>query len=486
MHESLFETAEQHRLSVKHAIAACNALCSFLDHGWSSPIPEVQIYCQSRTTWHRLLDLFLYRGHEPSVKPMKQVLTTLMKILLRSSERTQETALDTQSSLAKEATVKCLVLLETNEDISSIKPCMTVFQALLSKNLIDPEIVISLLPSIQVHNRLPNGLLAVSFEESVSRFVWAVLRWVRHSNISLVGARLISSFFMSLHVFHKYDSGTATRQPLWASPILKFAVEGDSMLEIAEMYILPNILRINATDTRNFISGLSLMDMQNGDIDLLSEMEIRFCLLVTKITNETELSAALDQIIHTKANSDDTTTATEDESRTMIEYTDLSARERIASACLTHPSSTIRNAALSALVHNQATSSPFSPATIQTMKETLPLFYTESNNRARNECLSTIKRVCLRLHDSITKLQKTDPIYSARERSDAPPPDATEIALTVQDRLDDHVNFVQWLFSFCCGELQATASYQRHIMTLKVLQLVHEAGLLNFLDVRWN
>lgn len=152
--------------------------------------------------------------------------------------------------------------------------------------------------------------------------------------------------------------------------------------------------------------------------------------------------------------------------------------------CLSHRSSMIRNAAFSLLVCSKNTTQRFLVAVLNAIRAAIPSFYSETDARARSVFLSIMKRLCLRLQRTISRLRKSAAGITASTSDGAELPLNSDREEEEKSSLQNHVDFANWLFVFSCSELQPTASYQRHIASLKILDLMWKSGLLITSQVR--
>ena len=120
-------------------------------------------------------------------------------------------------------------------------------------------------------------------------------------------------------------------------------------------------------------------------------------------------------------------------------------------------------------MHSKATTNPFPLAVLRMLQESIPYFYTEDDAKSRSDFYSTAKRLCIRLHHTIVRLRKSDTLFNSHSEA---------LKQREKVQLTKHLEFVQWLFEFSCAELQPTASYQRHVTSLKVLHLMLKSQLL--------
>lgn len=150
----------------------------------------------------------------------------------------------------------------------------------------------------------------------------------------------------------------------------------------------------------------------------------------------------------------------------------LSPSQNLCLSLQDHVSPDVRIKALSTFIQSAASAQPFSSQALDILKNILPGYHGESDAQVRNEFLSVIKRLCTRLRDTIRRLQK------AKQREIEGDTTKTTIKWTAliseadnnqAKALNDHVRFFRWYCAFLDRELQPTASYQRHITSLKIV-----------------
>lgn len=478
MVENLFVTAEQPQLSVKHRVAACNALCGFLDQGCSSSAPELQKLCQSRVNWDRLLALYLEKLQDPPAKPMKQVLSTLMKLLSRDIKDTQGIGVDQSLALAEVATFRALSYIRSDDDLSCVKPSMMMLDVLISKTKVHPLTLASFFSLSSTSSSRTERKGSTSEGNGVQDFIRSILRWARHADVSPVAGRLLGSFCLSLHLTDSKPPAKAldSCSPVWVAPTLEFALESDSTLQTAETYILPHLLCIDPVATVEFLESLPLKDLLNGNVGLVSERDIRFSLLITKVTADNDLKLDASEATQLSGPGKLAEESVAQASTSSIITTKHSLKEKVAAACVFHQSWAVRNAAISLLVHSKTTVNPFPVEVLTTLRRVLPVHFSEDDARARSEFVSTMKRLCLRLRNTILKLRR---LHKNKTNAPSMNDKMWSVTVEVEASLASHLEFVDWLAQFSCSELQPTASYQRHITSLKILHLMLKTELLS-------
>lgn len=154
--------------------------------------------------------------------------------------------------------------------------------------------------------------------------------------------------------------------------------------------------------------------------------------------------------------------------------------QHIASGLLTHPSATVRTAAASLLI---STSSPTSLSSIQCLtmlQQFIPYYHAEVNPKVRNEFVVSMEKFCDKLARAFAALHKyhfTDQpikisLHDAYGRLEVG--DDRNVAHCITTA---HSSFSKWYIKFLTSELQPSASYQRHISALKILDILLQIGM---------
>ena len=156
----------------------------------------------------------------------------------------------------------------------------------------------------------------------------------------------------------------------------------------------------------------------------------------------------------------------------MSDY-DIDDAQAIATKLLVHSSASIRIAALDLATKTFTSSSPSSTQMLDVIQQVLPYFQTETNPKLRNQYL-------LHINSLLGKVRRGLPALSKSNISHELFANANFIASLKRGQnfinpkvrapfLEKQVSFLHWLDEFLVNELQATASYQRHITALKIM-----------------
>lgn len=157
--------------------------------------------------------------------------------------------------------------------------------------------------------------------------------------------------------------------------------------------------------------------------------------------------------------------------------------QHLASGLLTHPSATVRTAAASLLI---STSYPTSLSSIQCLtmlQQFIPYYHAEVNPKVRNEFVVLIEKFCDKLARAFAALHKYHFTDQPIENSLSKLHEAYERLEVGDDRKVAHCiitaqsSFSKWYIKFLVSELQPSASYQRHISALKILDTLLQIGM---------
>lgn len=125
--QNLLTTTRSPTVVDKHLSAACNALSVFLQYASKSPNPQVQEIGLSTQSWMDCLDVVLDGFEEGKFKPMRQVLDTLVKVLLEHPDRVRVEAIE------HHVLRKMLVIVFLGEPEQHLKASLVVLDTLLKR-----------------------------------------------------------------------------------------------------------------------------------------------------------------------------------------------------------------------------------------------------------------------------------------------------------------------------------------------------------------
>ena len=155
-------------------------------------------------------------------------------------------------------------------------------------------------------------------------------------------------------------------------------------------------------------------------------------------------------------------------------------QEGLIGSLLTYASDSVRSLAFSVLISSSSSIRPFTPVALDSLQSHMHILYTDTDAKFRNDVLSNTKAMIERIRGATAYLvRELNTISSVRNRNSS---SRSEEDRNVYDEtrklLHQHESFIEWYLGFLLGELIPTASYQRHITSLKAIALLLQSGIL--------
>lgn len=290
-------TARSAKLSLSHGAATWNFLYGFVEQGTNSSDPRIRDFFFRADLWIEIFEIFLAKAQSNKSKPMKQMLSTLMKVLIRNPTES------VQHQLLNHVISSTTAIIYSHHDFPSVKPALQVLELFISKNIIRGSEIIAHLArqgSLKSPITLPDsandevdgqGFCSISHQLRVNiieNFLKDIITWVRYPDIAPTGGRLIATFYRSLQ---EDSTGEVTphlrlKQPLWVKPVVDLLERDPLSIEILEHHILPGLLTLDNTFGQPFLDMTLLQDLHNGNVQNHSVVEIQLCLLALKLRAE--------------------------------------------------------------------------------------------------------------------------------------------------------------------------------------------------------
>jgi hypothetical protein len=156
--------------------------------------------------------------------------------------------------------------------------------------------------------------------------------------------------------------------------------------------------------------------------------------------------------------------------------------EDIIGSFLTHASDTVRSLAFSVLVSSSSSIRPFSLRALALLRSHMGFLYADTDAKFRNEVLSNTKHMIDRIRGATAYLvREAENLRFLLGQKDAANrityQKDQEIFENIGQHLERHKSFIEWYLEFLCGELIPTASYQRHVTSLKAITLFLRSGI---------
>ena len=273
-----------------------NALSGFLDRAAISSISDLADLCFDLKVWGDILDVFLRRSENNKPKPMRQLLLSLARLLQKNPRE------EARHAQTEYATRRSLAMITDRNESTSVKPALQLLDCFLTKKLISGSDILRVLAAMNVQAN-PNSLgnqrsepvnLSISSWLSLGQeLISDIFAWVCYSDVAAASGKLVATFTKSLSNLHEgYQMNPVGGLPLWITPLHQLLRDQSQMLETIGSYVLPELLSINCSDTREFLRTLSFESIQDGTTGDMTESDIMLCLLTADIAANLKFSKA--------------------------------------------------------------------------------------------------------------------------------------------------------------------------------------------------
>ncbi|KAM0098262.1 hypothetical protein ACP6JE_007210 [Aspergillus fumigatus] len=445
--QSLLKTFSTASIPSSHMTASCNAVRAFLDAAAVSKFGGTRQLVQSPDTWLSAFELFITRFEDAKPKSMKQVLTSLVKLLAQSR---QEPSCHLIQVGLVDAILPSIIL---GEPRAPLKAFLVSLEIITRKNAILPHELISMLqvwlsknsekwiPILQEDCKalsMDVGVLLLSDEDScntkrvesrglaVQILLLGLLNQAKNPELASSAGDTIAAFFQKL----KSDLGLAEDNrallSVWIPPVRYMVLQNLDNLEPMSNYVLQPLFHNDPSGFRSFLDSLPLKNVLAGDMAdaALPELTVLFASLQVA-----KKAGLVDE--------------------------DYGPSKQGTGMKLSLPA--------------PATTKPLSSAAIRAILRGLPSMHAESDSYSRGEIISLLRKLIVRLKGGIL------------ENQDGPVQEELSTNKTQQaksGRSDSETRAcVSTYIGFLKTDMRPTASYPRHIMALKTLNLFLQSGL---------
>ncbi|PGH15198.1 hypothetical protein AJ79_02563 [Helicocarpus griseus UAMH5409] len=462
----LFKTYSSNGLSSSHVVAICNAISAFLDATTLSQNQQIRGFALSgsETPWISSFEVLLDR-YERKPKPMRQVLTVLIKLISRHRD---DSMLDPIRSRMVQLVIPNIVLCEPR---SRVKACIVSLEWLIRKDALPALDMIRNMKTWMLDNskswtsRLEGhcirlGVPVGSFIDEETRksigedellfyaaqvFTISLLLNSNNGDLSLSAGTLFTMLCQRLE--NKLYINPNTSHPLWQGPLKYIAFQNIYALEAVSNHFIYPLFKTMPSGFQSFIRSLPFHDLRH---DCFAATTAQLTVLFATLQTAKELGLVQED------RSEISTAPCEP-------Y--IMDSNRIGDF-LVHPETAMRVSALSLLITAPSTTKPFSNDTLQVLMENFPYMHTDSDPQYRGEVFSLIRKLLIRLRGGLAVCRRI------ANTGDAARGNAAEA----------HVQFLRWYVDFLESELEPTMSYRRHISALKMLALLLQSGLDKRID----
>lgn len=254
---------------------------------------------------------------------------------------------------------------------------------------------------------------------------------------------------------------------LWHSWLLTFVVKDALLIERMKNYVFLPLFKIDRKEALLFLQKMN----NDQPVSASDKLDVDVPALIQLAALETGKRVGL-------VEEPDLDTSNQAESSNSIIL-----QEEVLESVLGHPSHEVRSLAFSILIASPSTTKPYSPRALQLLQKHIGAFFADPDAKFRVDVSARARDMFKRVRGAIFVLKRSIPRARAKAAKDKKPANGDDVpgqavykmnlVALPEDSLVQclayHEEFFQWYLQFLCEELVPTASYQRHIASLKAL-----------------
>ncbi|KAJ6780490.1 hypothetical protein PWT90_02966 [Aphanocladium album] len=297
-------------------------------------------------------------------------------------------------------------------------------------------------------------------------FVGDLLDWMCLHFVCPAAGKLVVTLYRML----RQGRGGTDQIPsidLWHSWLLMFVTKEPSLVERIKNYVFLPLFKIDRKEALLF-----LLKMNNDQpVSASEKLNVDIPALIQLAALETGKRVGL-------VEEPDLSTNGQSES----DGNSIVLQEEVLESVLGHPSHEVRSLAFSILIASPSTTKPYSPRALQLLQKHLGAFFADPDAKFRVDVSARARDMFKRVRGAIFVLKRSIPRVRAKAAKENKPDSTADAAPAVYKAnlialpedslvqcLQYHEDFFKWYLEFLCEELVPTASYQRHIASLKAL-----------------
>ncbi|KAI1821781.1 hypothetical protein F4861DRAFT_517444 [Xylaria intraflava] len=442
---------------------ACSKLCGFIENCAKSTSPVLSNFAFARDTSMRLFDYYIEWNEKDGHRSMRLVLDYIVNSILWNPET------DISKSIRDGILNDAVSVITLEASRPSTKSCMIAIDHFLQKK------VVYLSDVLHVYQGLCKDTfdLGTSWESFISRiFTWMALQHVW----TVAGKLLVTILTLPLY---RDDKDSRHHPDTWHKFILNGLKANFELLEPIKVYVFIPLFRTDPMSTLIYLNGLTSLqklttnDTQGWDMNAM---------LWVALLEAGKKTGVVGEPGHGSKHEMD-----------MVGQLPAHTQEVL----LCHKSHEVRSSGLSILVASPTTTRPYASETLELLKKYLPSFHEDVDPKVRYDVLSHSRNIIRRLHNAIDTLRKESAHTSKKTKSAVPPSERADPTNNVEivrtregeisrsdgakppaEILRENEEFMEWYASFLKEELVSTASYQRHIASLRAMSYFLKSSLV--------
>ncbi|KAI1437764.1 putative death-receptor fusion protein-domain-containing protein [Xylaria sp. CBS 124048] len=438
---------------------ACSKLCGFVEHCAKSTSPVLRDFAFAQDTSLQLFDYYIEWNEKDGHRSMRLVLDYIVSAIRWNPEP------DTSKSIKDTLLHNTVSVITLEASRPSTKSSMIAVDHFLQKQVVYLSDVIHVYRDI--HTDTSDD--SVSWESFISR----VFSWMELQHVWTVAGKLIVTI-LTLPCYQD-DKDSRHHPDTWNKFISNGLMANFEILEPIKVYVFMPLFRTDPASTLIYLNNLtSLQKLTSND----SQGWDPNAMLWVALLEAGKKTGVVGEPDHGSKHGTGSTGQ-------------LPAH--IQEVLLCHSSQEVRASGLSILVASPSTTKAYAAETLRLLKKYLPSFHEDVDPKIRYDVLNHSRNMIRRLHNSIDILRKESTLTAKKTKSPALSSGQAAPKSNVESSQDqegesqakqpmevlcEHEDFLRWYASFLKEELAPTASYQRHIASLRAMSYFLKSSLV--------
>ncbi|RKF60261.1 Uncharacterized protein OnM2_052010 [Erysiphe neolycopersici] len=440
----------------------CMKFCHFIEQCSGSKSLQIREFAFSDKICLEIYSFFLEFNEKNKNRCMRRVLDLVSTLIACNPSRIivnniKKTILDRSISIICYKSSKPL-----------IKPAVKSLEYFLSNGTVSIHELVEAFETISRDRSKKFSPINDNKISWIDLFFEKIFELLTYSEISPIAGKFLVAIFRQTRDCTQKPFQNEVQITPWQVWIVKAIENKPGIIEDIKNYILPPLFNLDRQNSLDFLEDLNKQDIGNQLQSRAIEPQIILKLVAFEIGKKTGL-------IDEEAQFEFYRVPNKLPKAIII-------KESLIDGFLAHADDLVRSISFSILVSSSTPLRPFSPTTIRIIKSKLHILFSDTDIKFRNEILSTTKQLIERLRGSSAFLVKE--INSIKfqlhngNRSDVMQvAQAENLLRKTMDLLQSQRSFIEWMLEFLIGELIPTASYQRHITSLKAINIWLSSGI---------
>ncbi|KAF7547387.1 hypothetical protein G7Z17_g7765 [Cylindrodendrum hubeiense] len=399
----------------------------------------------------RLFNFYIEWNESDNHRSMRLVLDLLPRLIKRNpdeevSQSTKGSILDNLISIVTGMSAKPLA-----------KSAIKALDHLLTKDVVSVEEIYSSYVTLHQKEMSDDKL------EVWKAFFFELFHWMRLHFVCPVAGRFIVVLYRALRR-QTSDKPADLTIEIWHQWLLEALAEESSILEPVKNYIFLSLFKADKSEALLFLRRMNNYETVSASTGL--DLDIPALLQLAALETGKKVGG---------------------DGKPNGEESSIVLDEKVLESVLAHPSHEVRSFAFSLLVSSPLTTRPYSSKALDLLRKHMVAFFAESDAKFRNDISSKARDMFKRVRGAIFVLKRSIPraVVQAQKDNEAQGTSASKPNTVIYranlislpeaqlvEYLDYHEKFLFWYIGFLCSELTPTASYQRHIASLKAVKFM--------------